>query len=51
MGERGLLQRIHQARDGPIEIFVRTPQLFNFIDRVQHRSVVLPAELTANLRQ
>jgi len=44
-----LLEGIHQARDGPIEVFVGAPQLFDFIDRVQYRSVVLSAKLTANL--
>src|SRR5271156_6131753 len=48
---RQLLQRVHQTRDGAVQILVRTPQLFDFVDGVQHRGVVLAAELPTNLRQ
>jgi hypothetical protein len=45
-----LLQRVHQSSDGAVQIFVRPPHLFDFVDRVQHRSVVLAAELAADFR-
>src|SRR6266481_3987802 len=47
----GLLQRVQQARNRPVQIFVRPPQLLDLIDRVQHSRVMLAAELPANLRQ
>src|SRR5271155_2477728 len=46
-----LLQRVHQPRDGAIQIFIRAAQLFDFVDGMQHRGVMLPAELPADLRQ
>ncbi len=46
-----LLQRVHQSGDGAVQIFVRPPHLFDFVDRVQHRGVVLAAELAADFRQ
>ena len=49
--EKKLLQRVHQSGDGAIQIFVRPPHLFDFVDRVQHRGVVLAAELAADFRQ
>src|ERR1700730_15412442 len=45
------LQRVHKSSDGAVQIFVRPPHLFDFVDRVQHRSVVLAAELAADFRQ
>ena len=48
-GLRVLLQGVHQPGNGPVQIFVRPAQLLDFVDRVQHRSVMLAAELTANL--
>ena len=45
------LQRVHEASNYAIEIFVRSAHLFDLIDRVKDGSVVLAAELTADLRQ
>src|SRR5438309_748027 len=50
-GLRVLLQGVHQPSDGSVEIFVRPAQLLDLVDRMQHRGVMLAAELTANLRQ
>ncbi len=47
----GLLQCVHQPRDRAVQVFVRPPQLFDLVDRVQHRGVVLAAELAADLRK
>src|SRR2546423_8003010 len=47
----GLLQRVHQPRDRAVQVFVRPPQLFDFVDRMQHRGMVLAAELPADLRK
>ena len=43
-----LLKGIHQARDGAVQVFVGAAHLFDFVDRVQYRGVVLAAELAAN---
>src|ERR1700677_1660505 len=48
---RRLLQCVHQPRNDAVQIFVRSPQLFNLINRMQHGGVMLPAELPANFRQ
>src|ERR1700682_1828525 len=46
-----LLKGIHETRDGAVQIFVRTTQLFDLIDGVQHGGVVLATELPADFRQ
>ena len=46
-----LLECVHQPRDGAIQVFVGPPHLFDLVDRVQHRGVVLSAELPANFRK
>src|SRR5260370_37774371 len=46
---RGLLQRIHQARNRAVQILVRAAQFFNLLDGMQHSGVVLATELSANL--
>src|SRR5260370_16943224 len=47
---RGLLQRIHQARNRAVQILVRAAQFFNLLDVMQHAVVVLPTKFPANLR-
>src|SRR5713101_1225077 len=47
----GLLQCVHQACDRAVQFFVRPPQLFDLVDRMQDRGVVLASELAANLRE
>src|SRR2546425_9178924 len=47
----GLLQRVQQAGDCSVQILVGPPHLLDLIDRVQHRCVMLAAELPADLRQ
>jgi hypothetical protein len=44
-----LLQRVHQPRDRPVQFFIRSPQLLDLVDRVQHRGVVFASELPADL--
>src|SRR5260370_38058732 len=47
----GLLQGAHQTGNRAVEFFVGPPQLFDLVDRMQHRGVVLAAELAADLRK
>jgi hypothetical protein len=46
-----LLKCVHQSRDGAVEVFVGAAHLFDLVDRVEHRRVMLAAELAADLRQ
>src|SRR5260370_7966075 len=47
----GLLQCAHQTHNRAVQVFARPPQLFDLVDRMQHRGVVLAAELAADLRK
>src|ERR1700730_17375349 len=46
-----LLQRVHQTRNGAVEFLVRTPHLFDHVDGMKNRGVMLTAELPADFRQ
>src|SRR6267154_901731 len=51
VSRKDLLQRIHEAGDNAIQIFIRATLRFNFIDGVKYGRVVLAAKLPPNLRQ
>ena len=45
----GLLQRVHEAGDGAVQIFVVAAELFDFVDGVKDGGVMFAAELAADL--
>ena len=48
---RRLLKRVHQPRDGAVEVFVGAAHLFDLVDRVEHGGVMFAAELPADFGQ
>jgi hypothetical protein len=44
-----LLQSVHEAGDGAVQIFVGAAKFFDFVDGVENSSVMFAAELAANL--
>src|SRR5882762_1778998 len=51
VSRKKLLQRIHEAGDDAIQIFIGSALSLNFVDGVKHGRVVLAAKLTSDLRQ
>src|SRR6267154_5997483 len=51
VSRRDLLQRIHEAGDNAIQIFIRAALSLNFIDGMKYGRVMLAAKLSPDLRQ
>ena len=45
-----LLQSVHQSRDRAVQFLVRAPHLFDLVDGMEDRGVMLAAKLPSNFR-
>src|SRR5262245_27642555 len=48
---KNLLEGVHQTSDGAVQVLIGSAHFFDLVDGVQHSSVVLTAELTADFGQ